>query len=333
MKLSEQQIKKIISEEISSLQEQGFFGKMADRFKKGYQQGKDWWKDKQPQSPAAAQTTPAPSSQTPAATPTTAAPAASPAQPPPPPADAADEAPPTQQASDGTSDIVLPHASLLKVELQKSIPVALRTVLSGLDDPQRKNIMTQAMNYINSLPKQASQTIAEAEMQDPKAAQQDLKAKLQAKHAANPAMISNNLKKLETDLKSLVRKQITMDNVKDKLYYSLPKAQQNTKQGLQYIKSLQQQPQKHYEAFLQSADLVIKNVTQIVQKAVSQAPAQPQKTVPTPTVPKQTAPKEPMPTLSPPPPERGPTKMEERKKSLNEGRLSRMKLLAGIIKK
>ncbi len=190
---------------------------------------------------------------------------------------AAPAAAPAAPKTDGTSDIVLPHASLLKSVLTSQLGKVLSQQFADLSPEQRKALMTNAMGYINNLPNAASKVIAEGVGNinpEKPTDQKALAASLKAKHAANPAMINKKMQALEKQLNDYVKTQITPENIKDKLFYAIPKNMQNSKEALQYMKSLQKAPEKHIQAFYESASQVIKNIISTIQKSVStQQPA------------------------------------------------------------
>jgi hypothetical protein len=190
------------------------------------------------------------------------------------PAAAQPEAPAQQPAApkdavaDSTADVVMPHAVVLKGLLTKQIAQSLQKVLGGLPQDQRKTVMTPVMQYINNLPGMASKVIAEEISPE----QQALKAKLAAKHAGNISLIGKNLQALEGEIMNSIKSQLNIDNTPNLLFQAIEKAYGNTKEGLQYMKSLQKNPQGHLNSLLQNAQLVVKNIMSLVQKNMPKAP-------------------------------------------------------------
>lgn len=212
---------------------------------------------------------PAPTAQ-PAAAGQQAQPAQTPAaaQPETPPAAAQQPVAPKDAVADSTADIVMPHAVVLKGLLTKQIAQSLQKVLGGLPQDQRKTVMTPVMQYINNLPGMASKVISEEISPE----QQALKAKLAAKHAGNISLIGKNLQALEGEIMNSIKSQLNIDNIPNLLFQAIEKAYGNTKEGLQYMKSLQKNPQGHLNSLLQNAQLVVKNIMSLVQKNMPKAP-------------------------------------------------------------
>jgi hypothetical protein len=205
----------------------------------------------------------------------------------------------TKGINDGTENIVLPHANLIKNSLINNIGKSLSSTLQAFPPEQKKLIMTKIMGYISSLPQRANQVIAEALTPE----QEKMKAVLKAKHATNPNILDRQLDILQKQLMDQIKKDITLDNIKDKLFYSIPKDKQNSKEALQYIKSLQKQPEKHLNAFLNNTNLVIKNIISMTRASIRK------------------------PNNPPPPPVSG---LKEYKNLLEESNVKRFQILSGI---
>jgi len=271
MKVSREQIKKILKEELAKeLEEQELgeeqvdeiFGKIgstarkiASRFAK---------------KPAASQADTAPPPVTQPETPASAAaqPETKPETPAPAPEQPQAPAAAKDPVTDSTADIVMPHAVVLKGLLTKQIAQSLQKVLGGLPQDQRKTVMTPVMQYINNLPSMASKVIAEEITPQ----QQALKAKLAAKHAGNVSLIGKNLQALEGEIMNSIKSQLNVDNAPNLLFKAIEKTHGNSKEGLQYMKSLQKNPQGHLNSLLQNAQLVVKNIMSLVQKNMPKAP-------------------------------------------------------------
>lgn len=191
-----------------------------------------------------------------------------------------------QTIKSSTSDILLPQAILIKSLLTKELGQSLVKVLGGLSQEQRKTIMTPVMQYLNTLPNMASQVIAEQKTPfQPRVAGDDtagmparstsntqqqaaLKTKLASKHAANTKLIGNNLKALQTQMFNNIKTKLNANNVANMLYNSIDKKYGNTKQGMQYIKSLQKNPQAHLDALLAALQVVLDNIMLIIQSSM-----------------------------------------------------------------
>ena len=119
----------------------------------------------------------------------------------------------TKGINDGTENIVLPHANLIKNSLINNIGKSLSSTLQAFPPEQKKLIMTKIMGYISSLPQRANQVIAEALTPE----QEKMKAVLKAKHATNPNILDKQLDILQKQLMDQIKKDITLDNIKDKL--------------------------------------------------------------------------------------------------------------------
>lgn len=182
------------------------------------------------------------------------------------------------QKLDQRSNIVLPHANLIRNTLINAVEKNISAIIQTLPKEQKTQIITQVREYINSLPEMSNKVIAEAVAPHTRtvasaADQKALKTKLQAKHP-NIALI-NNLPNLEKELMNQIKGNFTVSNIKDKLLQSVPKEQQGSKEAIQYNKSLQKQPQKHLDVFLKNITFVIKKIISIVKSGIEKtSPAQ-----------------------------------------------------------
>jgi len=166
---------------------------------------------------------------------------------------------PKDAVADSTSDIVLPHAIVIKNLLVKQMGQSLQKTLGGLSQDQRKAVMGPVMQYLNNLPNMASKVVAEAMTPD------QIKA-LKVKHAGNVSLINKNLQGLEGEIMNGIKSQLNTGNTPNMLFQAIDKTHGNSKEGLQYMKSLQKNPQGHLDALLANAQLVLKNVMSILQK-------------------------------------------------------------------
>jgi len=179
-----------------------------------------------------------------------------------------------QQVINSTSDITLPQAIVIKSLLTKQIGPSLAKVLGGFSQEDRKAIMTPIMQYLNTLPKMASQVIAEEVKKTPSVVnpqqQASLKAQLAAKHSTNSKIINKNLQAVQNQIFNQIKFSLDANNAANLLFNAIDKQHGNTKQGLQYMKSLQNKSEPHLEVLLANIQLVLDNVMLLLQKHMPQ---------------------------------------------------------------